>query len=599
MPDKAEARSEGAVQLAQVPSPARTHSDEALKAQYAGGARSFAGARLPGAQLSEADLRGACFDGADLTGAELSRADLRGASFRGATLTSARLEGAHLTGASLIDADLAYATLAGAKGLASAALAGADLRGCAVPEGLSKFEGLGNANEAARTTATLFFGLLAACTYSVLTMAGTTDAQLVLNSVSSNLPILGAPVQLGPFYFVAPLLLLALFLYFQLNLQRLWEHLAELPAVFPDGTPIHRRTTPWIFNLLPALYSRHLKDSRPPLFWAQIGLLVLLGWGSVPLTVLLLWQRYLHKHAYNPTLALLGLLALALGSTVLFSQLCAATLRVRGTPREIRAHLLRDRSLYLGGAIALLIVGLGVRSTAEAVQGGRPEGVTSSYRLEHGARPETRGFFSAVWSTLFSPPVAMLVQADLSSRAGATKEDLSDVKGAELSFANLRYARAFRAYLVRGNLAGADLTGAELAYANARAAHFEDALLADTDLREADLTAAVLEGAHLDRADLTHAQLGAARLRGADLTGANLSGAYLRSANLVGANLSGAVLQRAELTTAKLDGADLRGADLSGASGLTTAQLQAARVDSKTVLPPELLGERPDAAPAR
>ncbi len=81
--------------------------------------------------------------------------------------------------------------------------------------------------------------------------------------------------------------------------------------------------------------------------------------------------------------------------------------------------------------------------------------------------------------------------------------------------------------------------------------------------------------------------------RGAMLIGARLAGADLRGANLRGAVLIGADLRRADLRQADVTGADLRGADLSGAdlSGslfLIQSQLESARGDSRTVLPPSL-----------
>lgn len=80
-------------------------------------------------------------------------------------------------------------------------------------------------------------------------------------------------------------------------------------------------------------------------------------------------------------------------------------------------------------------------------------------------------------------------------------------------------------------------------------------------------------------------------LRGADLigatfTGANLRGATLRGAYLIEANLRGADLRLADLTGADLRGADLRGANLTSALFLTQSQLDAAKGDVTTALPP-------------
>jgi hypothetical protein len=75
------------------------------------------------------------------------------------------------------------------------------------------------------------------------------------------------------------------------------------------------------------------------------------------------------------------------------------------------------------------------------------------------------------------------------------------------------------------------------------------------DLRGANLSGANLTSADLRDADLTGADLTGADLRDADLTGADLTGADLRDANLTGADLSDA-----NLTGAYLTGADLNGA---------------------------------------
>lgn len=81
--------------------------------------------------------------------------------------------------------------------------------------------------------------------------------------------------------------------------------------------------------------------------------------------------------------------------------------------------------------------------------------------------------------------------------------------------------------------------------------------------------------------------------RGADLMGAKLRGADLRAANLRGAYLIGADLRGADLRLADVIGADLRGADLTGARltetiFLTQFQVNAARGDLATPLPPAL-----------
>lgn len=71
--------------------------------------------------------------------------------------------------------------------------------------------------------------------------------------------------------------------------------------------------------------------------------------------------------------------------------------------------------------------------------------------------------------------------------------------------------------------------------------------------------------------------------RGADLDAANLRGAYL-----IGADLTDAELSRADLLGADLRGADLRGARLAMALFVTQPQLESARGDAGTTIPPVL-----------
>lgn len=73
---------------------------------------------------------------------------------------------------------------------------------------------------------------------------------------------------------------------------------------------------------------------------------------------------------------------------------------------------------------------------------------------------------------------------------------------------------------------------------------------------------------------------------GKNLTKADLYGADLRGALLIAANLSGTDLTGADFIGADLRDADLSGADLSKSIFLTQAQINSARGDSKTQLPP-------------
>jgi hypothetical protein len=94
-------------------------------------------------------------------------------------------------------------------------------------------------------------------------------------------------------------------------------------------------------------------------------------------------------------------------------------------------------------------------------------------------------------------------------------------------------------------MTGLDLRGVDLSRAN---------------LRNTDFLGARLDGARLINADLNYADLRRTRLDGADLGGAVLIGATLQAAVLTGANLA-----RADLSYADLTGTDLNQARLDGA----------------------------------
>lgn len=175
-----------------------------------------------------------------------------------------------------------------------------------------------------------------------------------------------------------------------------------------------------------------------------------------------------------------------------------------------------------------------------------------------------------------------------------------DVQSPRRLFARLRVGEVVAARLA---FAAIDLSDVDLSEANLRSVN-----LSGANLSEADLLGATARGANLSEANLSGANMGAINLIAANLREANLFQAHLSDANLFGANLSGADLTEADLAGASLFGARLReanltgvnwsfvtidaaslhSADLSGAEDLTQEQVNAARGDGDTKLPPGL-----------
>jgi hypothetical protein len=180
-------------------------------------------------------------------------------------------------------------------------LAGADLTGAKLPDEIAEFPALDQVAAISGEARKVFIGLLAACVYSWLVVGTTTDVALILNTASSPLPIINTPIPIAGFYVVGAAILTAVYCYLHFYLQRLWRTLATLPAVFPDGVALDDKTDPWLLTNLVRLEVERLRPSAPPLARLENLLAVFLAWWLVPLTLLVLWIRYLPAHGWLGT----------------------------------------------------------------------------------------------------------------------------------------------------------------------------------------------------------------------------------------------------------------------------------------------------------
>src|SRR5262249_24863975 len=147
-------------------------------------------------------------------------------------------------------------------------------------------------------------------------------------------------------------------------LQRLWEELGELPALFPDGRPLDKKAYPWLLNILVRTHAPRLRSMRSTLTSCQAAISVLLAWGLVPLTIVVLWGRYLRAHDWWVTIIQVIVLALSIGTALGFRRLAAAALRGaerrafqwRRAWRDARA---RGLFVSLGAAAVLAILSYG------------------------------------------------------------------------------------------------------------------------------------------------------------------------------------------------------------------------------------------------
>ncbi len=549
----------------------------------------FREATLRDANLQEAHLGNANLEDAKLNGANLAKAQLAGANLQRGNLTAANLQGAKLLEAKLWEAGLHDANLEEVRGLVGSQLAGAIVSGAKLPEAIAHFDGLHRIEVTAGIARPMFTLLVLLCIYAYATIASATDAALLTNSSSALLPDLNVPIPTAGFFFAAPVLLFALYLYFHLHLEQLFHDIGNLPSVFPDGTPVQRNIHPWLLLRLLALFAtrqRAVFRSDISAFRSIIEFsLIVVVWWLTPLTLLLFWGKYLPAHDWSITGLHIFLLVVSIGygGFGLFSFGLARV--VPRQPRSARLMLKHMRSLRACTALAILLILFGLSF-----------GSFNGMPYDKAGFADVRTWAPSVVAFVGFRSFADLRNTDVSARPAnwGRGDNLGLVKGANLSRRNVRYANARGAFLVKAKLVGADLfganlTGANLDHADLRNANLELAILRFARLRNADL-----RGANLQRADLTGAELQDAKLRvanmqeailkNATLTRANLVGARLRKANLEKAGLTKAIVRLADLQEANLREANLLEADFGGANlqgvKLSGAELKNANFNS-------------------
>ena len=577
--------------------------------------------------------------GANLAGADLRKADLKGVNLRGADLTGAKLRGADLTGANLHDASLVNADLTDAHGLCenqtggAHLLGGANLSGATLPEDVAKFEGLANVEELSKNAGKVFVSMLSADALMQLIIAQTTDVQLMTDSGTTPIPVLDANIPITTLFWLGPLVLYGLYFAFHLYLQRLWETLASLPAIFPDGMLLPQKSYPWLLNDMVGLWSRHLKTRTPPLAKSQGVLFAFLAYSLVPVSLLPFWARYLIRHDWKVTAVHILLLTVFLWSQMMFFFLAKATLRRSPAVSDLgqapwwRHDWWEHRGpIKVGRVLAPMVLCLvwgvcflGVSAYAinwgvprqlyarvevppeKQVDPNDPNKITNLDMVNswYERHPDLGMFNLRRWiprllGEIGYSPFSSLEQAELSTKPDRWTDTDSDQtiwvrKWVRLKNTNLRYANLSNAFLVKADLSHANLEDADLRAADLRGADMEGTVLNGADLNQAivdgESVPTLLEGANLQQAKLNEAGL-----QQADLIGADLRNAYLSKAALQSADLSAAILDGADLTDAELQGADLqhaslkrvnlRGADLTGAilqwADLTSTDLEKA-----------------------
>jgi uncharacterized protein YjbI with pentapeptide repeats len=494
-----------------------------------------------------------------------------------------------------------------------------------------------NIAEASKNARRIYFIYVAFIAYCTLTILSTTDRQIILNAMV-NLPVLRMDSSLKGFFIIAPIILILIFLYLQLYIDKKNKLIHELRTEYD---PIDEsRIYPWILNFadsergfigffqnlivsialwysLPivlCLFAFYFLKTHDPAYTSIVGTLPIAG---TLLVLLFFWSMYKDNYKGHNlknwlkmlfTTKLFGISIVLLYSLpIVLCLLSFAYLKTLPAPViDIVVILLLiictlhvSCFLYfmLKGKFGIIILTvfviifeiflfMTIRSSFEKYYS---QNVDLSYQiLIEEPEKEYKGTFWGDFKGLHLENAKLIntifERADLTGAhlkgANLTSADLkkADLKYADLEGANLTSADLKKADLKYADLEGANLTSADLKGADLKGANLTNAHLEGADLEGADLWGAYLKGADLFSADLKGAGLQSADLKDANLWGANLEGANLTSADLERASLPNVNLKGANLTNADLKGADLWNADLKGAN-LTNADLKGAKLE--------------------
>lgn len=420
-----------------------------------------------------------------------------------------------------------------------------------MPEDYVESELVTKINDVVRYAEKTFLAVLAGCVYTGLTIATTSDARLLTNSKSSSLPILHSEISIAGFYLVAPFLLLCVYIYLQIYLQRLWERLADAPAIFPDGRTLGMKASPWFFNGLLNSHAYHLREKNLPLARIQFWICFLLAWILLPIITLpAVWWRYLPKHDWFGTSIQISLMLIGIGFGTFTYLSCRSTLR--NERFDSKMYMRRCSGLTLAAAVFFAAVSYGAFNGVHQYFTLMPEVQRGKGSAENIPDQSPISGPLEKWVprllSYFRSPFPYLVNAEVSQKPDNWDvSNLGVIRREELTGVNLRFANAANAFF-----ANANLEQATLEWANLREADFRGAKLNKAKLNRAYMIQSRFEGAYLVRAQLNHAYVLEAKLENADLTGASLKNARLHGAQLRGATLLATDLREAQFQPANM-----------------------------------------------
>ncbi len=483
-------------------------------------------------------------------------------------------------------------------------------------------------NELSQMGRSVWISMLLYLAFIFVTILGMDDADLLVSSRRTDLPIAGIGIPTTWFLALSPVVGASLYVYLHQYLLKLWDAIHDAPATV-NGRPLGDCVNPWLVTELGTKLKGEEATRRRPLGLLTRFVTRLLVWYAGGLVLLLFWIRSLPLQ--NMAISILCLICL-------FVTLYAGMVSSAAARRTLLGRfgwLLRGtRLLFAVGLVASLtgitffdvIVDPAEESAtlAEALPGNGPNVGEKVHRInvpdeelvplppEWRSHAVARKAFRVSWCAREALPMnvcdhypepqrpappqlaferrAWCAEHDLPLTAGACERVFSEYDARFLSDWYEERTSNLRALpdlvlrdrdLREANASGAGLTGAEFHSVDLRGADFTGANLegvasypsgtdpenpqANSDMSWADFTSAHMELTRLAGVTMTGAAFNGTNLNYADLSSTELSGASFAGAVLVNSDLSGSVLAGANLSGAKLFRAWLFYSDLSGA----------------------------------
>jgi len=533
--------------------------------------------------------------GADISAPDGYKIDLSGKEMREADLRHVKIGAANLADTDLRDASLTKVDFTSVEGLHPLMLAGADLKGAKLPEDVSWPE-ISRVEEISKNCGKYFIAVLSAGAYILLTLFGTTDANLIGDGASSKLPFLQIPVSIVSFYWVVPALLIAFGLFFWLNMQMLWENMSVLPAVMPTGANVDQATYPWIINSEARFNAKRLRFTLTTLDHITGWVATVLTMWFIPLVLWCVWDRCLPRHDVYLSGYQAAFTMIAIWLAFRFQLLKSATLRRKyKIVREIKnplSSLGGTKRICLSLTISIVVAVFWILVTSAALI------VPSHSTIWFQPLPKsTKRQLTArrLFYRLHLKYNADLERAQISIRPsgfkGVDETECRGVQGGSVQGRDIQNAYLQSAFMVNANLQHANLSNVDLEYADLRsirAERYDGQLLLDlypvfvaqiciqknekttlpsvwrrAILRHTDMRWGQCSGVDFTGANLSHANLEGVNFAGAILTDTNFEGAILTGSHFNYSTCIGAYFFNTNLNKAIFTGADLRKVNLS------------------------------------